>query len=35
VTFYKSVGVGVQDAAAAALVLAAAHERGAGQTVEL
>jgi alanine dehydrogenase len=35
VTLYKSVGVGVQDAAAAALVLAAAHERGAGQTAEL
>jgi ornithine cyclodeaminase len=35
ITLYKSVGVGVQDAAAAALVLAAARERGAGQTVEL
>jgi ornithine cyclodeaminase len=30
VTLYKSVGVAVQDAAAAALVLAAARERGAG-----
>jgi ornithine cyclodeaminase/alanine dehydrogenase-like protein (mu-crystallin family) len=35
VTLYKSVGVGVQDAVAAALVLAAARERGAGRTVEL
>jgi ornithine cyclodeaminase len=30
ITLYKSVGVGVQDAAAAALVLAAARERGVG-----
>ncbi len=29
-TLYKSVGVAVQDAAAAALILAAARERGAG-----
>ena len=35
ITFYKSVGVAVQDAAAAALVLPAARERGAGQRVEL
>jgi alanine dehydrogenase len=35
VTLYKSVGVGVQDAAAAALVMVAARERGAGVTVEL
>lgn len=32
-TLYKSVGVAVQDAAAAALVLAAARERGAGTSV--
>src|SRR5438067_13908954 len=35
ITLYKSVGVAVQDLAAAALVLAAARERGAGQEVEL
>jgi ornithine cyclodeaminase len=35
ITLYKSVGVGVQDAAAAALVLARARERGIGTTVEL
>jgi ornithine cyclodeaminase/alanine dehydrogenase-like protein (mu-crystallin family) len=35
VTVYKSVGVGVMDAAAAALVLRAAAERGAGIQVEL
>lgn len=35
VTLYKSVGVGVQDAAAAALVLDAARKRGAGRSVEL
>jgi ornithine cyclodeaminase/alanine dehydrogenase-like protein (mu-crystallin family) len=35
VTLYKSVGVAVQDLAAAALVLAAARERGAGQEIEL
>ena len=34
-TLYKSVGVAVQDAAAATLVLAAARERGAGREVEL
>ncbi|MEN3359409.1 MAG: hypothetical protein V7637_3391 [Mycobacteriales bacterium] len=34
-TVYKSVGVAIQDAAAAALVLAAAHRHGAGRTVEL
>ncbi len=35
ITLYKSVGVAVQDAAAAALVLAAARERGAGQQIDL
>jgi ornithine cyclodeaminase len=35
ITLYKSVGVAVQDAAAAALVLAAARERSAGQVIEL
>jgi ornithine cyclodeaminase/alanine dehydrogenase-like protein (mu-crystallin family) len=35
ITLYKSVGVGVQDAAAAALVLAAARERGAGHHVDV
>ncbi len=35
VTLYKSVGVAVQDLAAAALVLAAARERGGGQEIEL
>jgi alanine dehydrogenase len=34
-TLYKSVGVAVQDLAAAALVLAAARERGAGLEFEL
>ncbi|MGY1811031.1 ornithine cyclodeaminase family protein [Blastococcus sp. SYSU D00669] len=34
-TLYKSVGVAVQDATAATLVLAAARERGAGREVEL
>jgi alanine dehydrogenase len=34
-TLYKSVGVAVQDGVAAALVLAAARERGAGTEVEL
>lgn len=35
VTLYKSVGVAIQDAAAASLVLAAARERSAGQEIEL
>lgn len=35
ITLYKSVGVAVQDAAAAALVLAKAHELGAGREVAL
>jgi alanine dehydrogenase len=35
ITLYKSVGVAVQDLAAAALVLAAARDRGAGQEIEL
>src|SRR5690349_2880256 len=35
ITLYKSVGVAVQDLAAAALVLAAARQRGAGQEIEL
>jgi ornithine cyclodeaminase len=35
VTLYKSVGVAVQDAAAAALVLGAARERSAGREIEL
>ena len=35
VTLYKSVGVAVQDAAAAALVLAAARERSIGREIEL
>jgi alanine dehydrogenase len=35
ITLYKSVGVAVQDLAAAALVLAAARERGAGIEIEL
>ncbi len=34
-TLYKSVGVAVQDLAAAALVLAAARQCGAGLTIEL
>lgn len=34
-TLYKSVGVAVQDAAAAALVLQAARERGSGTTIAL
>jgi alanine dehydrogenase len=35
ITLYKSVGVAVQDAAAAALVLQAARERSAGREIEL
>jgi alanine dehydrogenase len=35
ITLYKSVGVAVQDLAAASLVLAAARERGAGLEIEL
>lgn len=35
ITLYKSVGVAVQDAAAAALVLAEARRRGIGREVEL
>ena len=35
ITLYKSVGVAVQDLAAAALVLAAARERGTGLEIEL
>jgi alanine dehydrogenase len=35
ITLYKSVGVAVQDLAAAALVLAAARDRGVGQEIEL
>jgi alanine dehydrogenase len=35
ITLYKSVGVAVQDGAAAALVLRAARERGAGREVDL
>jgi len=35
ITLYKSVGVAVQDAAAAALVFQAARERSAGREIEL
>jgi alanine dehydrogenase len=35
ITLYKSVGVAVQDAAAAALVLVAARERSVGREIEL
>ena len=35
VTLYKSVGVAVQDAAAAGLVLRAAHDRGVGREVDV
>jgi ornithine cyclodeaminase/alanine dehydrogenase-like protein (mu-crystallin family) len=35
ITLYKSVGVAVEDAAAAALVLRLARERGIGRTIEL
>jgi ornithine cyclodeaminase len=35
ITLYKSVGVAVEDAAAAALVLRLARERGVGRTIDL
>ena len=35
ITLYKSVGVAVEDGAAAALVLQAARERGAGREIDL
>ena len=35
ITLYKSVGVAVQDAAAAALVIAAAREQSTGQEIVL
>jgi len=35
ITLYKSVGVAVEDAAAAALMLRAARERGVGREIEL
>jgi ornithine cyclodeaminase len=35
ITLYKSVGIAVQDAAATALVIAAARERGVGQEIAL
>ena len=35
ITLYKSVGVAVQDAAAAALVLAAAREQGVGSEIDV
>jgi alanine dehydrogenase len=35
ITLYKSVGVAVEDAAAAALVMRLARERGIGRTIEL
>ena len=35
ITLYKSVGVAVQDAAAAALVLVAAHKQGIGEEIAL
>jgi ornithine cyclodeaminase/alanine dehydrogenase-like protein (mu-crystallin family) len=35
ITLYKSVGVAVQDAAATALVLAAARDRGIGHEVAI
>jgi ornithine cyclodeaminase len=35
ITLYKSVGVAVQDAAAAAMVLKAAHEQRIGREVEI
>ena len=35
ITLYKSVGVAVQDAAEAALVLVAAHKQGIGEEIAL
>jgi ornithine cyclodeaminase/alanine dehydrogenase-like protein (mu-crystallin family) len=35
ITLYKSVGVAVQDAAAAALVLQGARDRGVGSRTEM
>jgi len=35
ITLYKSVGVAVEDAAAAALVLRLARERGVGRSIEI
>jgi alanine dehydrogenase len=35
ITLYKSVGVAVQDAAAAALVVTAARESGVGREIEI
>src|SRR5687767_1332468 len=35
ITLYKSVGVAVEDAAAAALILRLARERGVGRTIEI
>ena len=35
ITVYKSVGVAAEDAAAAALVVRRARERGIGRTIEL
>jgi ornithine cyclodeaminase len=35
ITLYKSVGVAVQDVAAAALVLEAARKRSLGRVIEL
>jgi ornithine cyclodeaminase len=35
ITLYKSVGVAVQDAAAAAMVLEAARKAGVGRTIDL
>lgn len=35
IVYYNSVGIGVQDAAAAWMILSAAREQGAGQTVRL
>jgi ornithine cyclodeaminase/alanine dehydrogenase-like protein (mu-crystallin family) len=35
ITLYKSVGIAIQDLAAASLVLSAARERGVGLEIEL